>query len=898
VLTGTIIYGADGSALVANLTGGNVSALNARPSLTSGQARNIQLFDHSATFASTPADQLTFGSDYIAGGPGNDYLFGELGNDTIQGDAAVPLNPGSATGNFSLTGSPSLAPGAINATAQTITWSNHGLRTGSTVLLTSGTVSGLTSGLSYTVLVVDPNTIQLVLPVGASRNAAGALTIQPSVEGATDGDDYIEGGGGNDVIFGDLGQDDIIGGSSDLFGLSTPAQRPDGSDMIFGGAGTKISRNDPGDTSAQGHARDADAIVGDDGDIFRLIGISGVATSQYLTFNYDNYSTLRIIPRAVRFLDYTPGGPDYTTAVESAPADVAINPATGVRDNGAADEIHGEGGDDVIYGMVGADVIYGDGQDDNIVGGYGADWISGGTGDDGILGDDGRIFVSRNSTSFGEPLYGVSAIASTAINQVIQSSSGSQFAIINVAGQLKYTVDLTPYSVDPTNAAPSTNMPRPLYANDLIYGGLGNDSIHGGAGEDAISGAEAPILSYVANYDQNGNKLSAVAIESDFSHPVNPGNILGYNPTTTKFALYDISQADVGRREIFLNPDGSISLSSTTGLEWALDFDATEGPVDTYWIQGQTTYKGVPTDGDDHIFGDTGSDWLVGGTGRDSLWGGWGNDLLNADDVLTTDNGKNDLTDTNPSYEDFAFGGAGLDVTILNTNGDRGIDWVGEFNTFLTPYAQFGGNSVQRSFNPTLENFLYALSKSQGADQTLAAQYSSSPARNGEPFGELGLILSSDSAWKDQNGNPRDPQGGNTPGGAVDVQTSAGTKPLYESTAGPVEGLAPASLTDAQLTSIVAAAKQLWATQLGSHDSRLATLQNTQVSVGNLPDDRLGMTLTGSILIDSAAAGRGWFVDPTPLNNTEFASHSAAGQLLASTSSPGPRLVRRSDTFK
>ena len=32
-----------------------------------------------------------------------------------------------------------------------------------------------------------------------------------------DGDDYIEGNGGNDTIFGGLGQDDIVGDSSDLY---------------------------------------------------------------------------------------------------------------------------------------------------------------------------------------------------------------------------------------------------------------------------------------------------------------------------------------------------------------------------------------------------------------------------------------------------------------------------------------------------------------------------------------------------------------------------------------------------------------------------------------------------------------------------------------------------------
>ena len=52
------------------------------------------------------------------------------------------------------------------------------------------------------------------------------------------------------MIFGNLGQDDIIGGSSNLFSLTTAAQRPDGADLIFGGAGTDIARNDVGDGTA------------------------------------------------------------------------------------------------------------------------------------------------------------------------------------------------------------------------------------------------------------------------------------------------------------------------------------------------------------------------------------------------------------------------------------------------------------------------------------------------------------------------------------------------------------------------------------------------------------------------------------------------------------------------
>ena len=62
--------------------------------------------------------------------------------------------------------------------------------------------------------------------VGATRGTTGLLVITPSVESATDGDDYIEGGGGRDVAFGGLGRDDVIGGSSDLFSLLTMDRRP------------------------------------------------------------------------------------------------------------------------------------------------------------------------------------------------------------------------------------------------------------------------------------------------------------------------------------------------------------------------------------------------------------------------------------------------------------------------------------------------------------------------------------------------------------------------------------------------------------------------------------------------------------------------------------------------
>jgi hypothetical protein len=187
------------------------------------------------------------------------------------------------------------------------------------------------------------------------------------------------------------------------------------------------------------------------------------------------------------------------------------------------------------------------------------------------------------------------------------------------------------------------------------------------------------------------------------------------------------------------------------------------------------TATNMPSDGDDVLFGDLGNDWSVGGTGKDTLWAGWGNDLSNADDVLTTNNGLNDLPDgPNSSFEDRVFGGAGLDILIGNTGGDRLIDWVGEFNSYLVPFAPFGIATVSRQVPPQLPEFLYALSRSQGVDMTRATDVGSDPVRNGEPFGELGLITQHDHGqWQTQTGGPTDPQAGNIPGGRRDILRSA-----------------------------------------------------------------------------------------------------------------------------
>jgi Ca2+-binding RTX toxin-like protein len=735
VLQGTQIYGTT----PASTTNGVFDPGNDALALVTGDAqldpsgaiqRRIVLLDHvendglvtTDTLADTPAGR--FGGDYLAGGAHRDLIFGQLGDDMIQGDGRI-------------------------------------------------------DGLVLTPA-ADGRLVQVANPVGASRSVnadgsgVGALQLVASVEGAGDGDDYIEGNGGSDVIFGNLGQDDIVGGSSTLFGLTARSQRPDDSDILFGGAGTELARNESGNIVDEGdgkHARDADTIAGDNANIYRLVGVNGqlggggvVATfNGFLSFNYDSpafsgyEASLKIIPRAVELLDYTAGGVDF-------------NPGAAAFDIGGGDEVHGESGDDTVYGMLGNDVLFGEGEDDDLIGGRGHDWASGGTGSDGLLGDDGRIVTSRNTT-VGEPLSGVAGIAQ--LDLFISTAGKVQQAWINVKDALKKTVNLTPFNVDPDGNA-SFDAGE---ADDLLFGGLGDDFLHGGSGDDGISGAEALPEAYSLNATLDG------LIRSDYERPFNPGDLLRYDPDgfdenrpdrtgrAGEFAVYDEYDP---LREILLNTTWNADVTQGwlnkdgTGRQWLLNFDPAEGNPESSSTNGV-----VSSDGKDALFGDLGNDMLVGGSGRDNLYGGYGNDYLNADDDQSKNGGPNSGPDPHPSYEDRAFGGAGRDVLIANTGGDRLIDWAGEFNSYLVPFAPFGLGTVSRALAPQISEFLYQLSASDGADPTRANDEGSDLLRNGEPAGELGLVRQQDPDWQDQTGAPADIQPGNIPGGSRDVLRSS-----------------------------------------------------------------------------------------------------------------------------
>jgi hypothetical protein len=398
------------------------------------------------------------------------------------------------------------------------------------------------------------------------------------------------------------------------------------------------------------------------------------------------------------------------------------------------------------------------------------------------------------------------------------------------------------------------------WGNGVVHGGPGNSAISGaeaptlGYADNFNMYGNETAAQYMSTATGDSvltdYVISSAPFETDFFHPFNPGNAAGYMPNTdppngNQGRGFNIGKslyfnAEDPRRLILLYPgakyDPNVAadgLTPTTGFnpldcEWGtgspttsicadagapgLPFFMTFNqldqnlPLDATWNQS-AGFLPDPVTGDKALFGDLGNDYLVAGMGRVRVYGGWGFDLVDLRASTAVDNGLNDIPVPNshgdagtPAWEALAFGGAGQDIYFAGTGGDRLIDWVGNHNSFYVPFSQFGMPAVSRTLMPFLPEFLYALSKSDGADQTLGARadlfcatdlqgkinpacsdyptYSGTAARNGEPFGELGLVLQHDAAWHQQSGSPFNEMPENLGGVGIDVQKTANVIPF------------------------------------------------------------------------------------------------------------------------
>lgn len=204
------------------------------------------------------------------------------------------------------------------------------------------------------------------------------------------GDDVILGGSGKDVLYGDgvleglpieyHGNDKLDGGDGDdlLFGMGKD-------DVLLGGAGNDQLQGDNVDIAGNLHG--ADFLDGGDGDDL-VVGDGGNDVLYGGAGNDQLQGDNTVIAGNLHGADFLDGGDGNDT----------------LFGDGGDDVLHGGAGDDWIAGedetgvnsvsaLTGNDSLFGGDGNDTLVGGNGDDKLSGGEGDDGLYGGAGADWL-------------------------------------------------------------------------------------------------------------------------------------------------------------------------------------------------------------------------------------------------------------------------------------------------------------------------------------------------------------------------------------------------------------------------------------------------------------------------------------------------------------------------
>ena len=333
----------------------------------------------SKTFNLTLLTRITGGGCTIWGTPGNDTLTGTPGDDVICGLGGDDHIDGG--------GGDDVIIGDVPAGYQ------------DAILLNGGDGANVTG--------------PLVDPVLANNND---YERTPLSVGTPDGD-HLNGGGGNDKIYGQQGADVITGDVTNTADVSSGSADPVldggvGNDKIYGqGGGDTIEGSDGNDTLAGGNGDDTmfghdgvdsmnggignddmnggtgnDTMAGDDGND----AMSGSDGNDTMSGQGDD--------------DTMNGGNDNDT-MNGGDGNDAMNGNDGndtVNGNAGNDQMNGSDGVDTMYGGNGNDTINGNEHNDEIHGGDGRDFLEGGGGTDEVYGDTGNDGLHGGTANPGQ----------------------------------------------------------------------------------------------------------------------------------------------------------------------------------------------------------------------------------------------------------------------------------------------------------------------------------------------------------------------------------------------------------------------------------------------------------------------------------------------------------------
>jgi Ca2+-binding RTX toxin-like protein len=394
-------------------------------------------------------------------------------------------------------------------------------------------------------VIVAPAAVEDVKGGGGNDTiVAAALTAESSCPGGCHlgvGSQTFEGGPGDDIVYGERGNDTLLGGP--------------GNDQLFGGIGDDLLRGGPGNDRLAG-GFGADSIDGEEGDDY----VRGDSTIDRIFYTGGGNDTLSystgITPGfggTVPFAGFPPAGGERGLRLELGStgenADNGVAPNGGGVDEvevGVFETIVGTPFSDYITGTGAGETIYGGGGADAIVGGGGADTLVGGADGDSVdaggvaTRDPSKVSVGFMTPPGATPYAQIYLVGSSGNDNVSASYSTSAVTFHLSAGAFDQSAgDAGGCTVSATDA--TCSLPTPL--DSLLLAGMdGNDTIAatnfpasvgvvatGGEGNDTIAGGEESEDILVDGPGGGADNLDARGGDDALTHNGGADELLGGN---------------------------------------------------------------------------------------------------------------------------------------------------------------------------------------------------------------------------------------------------------------------------------------------------------------------------------------------------------------------------------
>jgi Ca2+-binding RTX toxin-like protein len=454
---------------------------------------------------------------------------------------------------------------------------------------------------------------------------------------STEMDDYIEGGSGNEALFGLQGNDTLVGfgGHDQLDGGegSDSLNGGDGNDTLLGGQGyweethfdtasyadaaggvtVDLGRETAQDTGGAG----VDTLIGIErlvGSVYNDVLTGGPLSAPTTLWGGAGDDTLAASGGAAHAGDGT-DTLTFARITAGSPTNVSVD-LTGQTyrlSSAGFPPVWIDGqvtGVEVVIGSGNGDIIKGSSWGEQLWGGRGNDLLIGESGDDGLGGDEGD-----------DQLYGGDG------HDALGGSLGADWLLGEQGDDLLL------------GGADNDTLDGGADA-DRLDGGGGVNTLLGGDGDDALTSEGRDILDGGAGRDSVTLRLFLSGFEADLG--AGTAGRLGDPPTATLIDVEDL-----------------IGDAYSDRLTGSMGANVLEGHG------GEDTLVGA--DGDDSLDGGTGNDTLDGGVGHDRLTGGVGN-------VLTPQGGADSL---NGGTGDDTLAGGDGDDTLVGAEGRDTVSYAG-----------------------------------------------------------------------------------------------------------------------------------------------------------------------------------------------------------------------------